>query len=243
MDFAKRKSLFFLFLALVPAFFGCSARLDGALKAGGAADLNIRTSLEPGMVSLLRSLQAIMGESPAQNVLDGPGIGRSMAGAPGINSAELHNTGPAALEGRVTISKAEDFLSIAGRDTRFISYQEAFTGGKSSGTVVIFLDRESAPEIVALLSMETADYLSALLAPVATGEELSRGEYLELVGSLYGKTLADEIAAARIGLSLSFPGPVSSVQGGTFSGPQAEFSIPLLDLLVLDSPLRYEVRW
>jgi hypothetical protein len=81
------------------------------------------------------------------------------------------------------------------------------------------------------------------MAPAATGEPLSKVEYLDLVGSFYGKALADEIAAARITISIGFPGTVSSVKGGSFSGTQARFNIPLVDLLVLENPLEYEVVW
>jgi len=36
---------------------------------------------------------------------------------------------------------------------------------------------------------------------------------------------------------------VQSVRGGTFSGRRAEFSIPLVDILVMETPLSYEVVW
>jgi hypothetical protein len=96
---------------------------------------------------------------------------------------------------------------------------------------------------MALISPEVSDYLSAFMAPVVTGEELSKAEYLDLVSSLYGRALADEIAAARIYASVDFPGPLQSVRGGNFSGRRAEFTVPLIDLLVLENRLEYEVRW
>jgi hypothetical protein len=94
-----------------------------------------------------------------------------------------------------------------------------------------------------MISADVRDYLSALAAPAATGERLSRGEYLDLVGSIYGPGLADEIAAARITASIGLPGPVSSVKGGTLAASQARFDIALVDLLVLEKPLEYEVVW
>jgi hypothetical protein len=81
------------------------------------------------------------------------------------------------------------------------------------------------------------------MAPVATGESLTKGEYLALVGSIYGKGVADEITAAKIHAFIDFPGPISSVRGGAYTGRRAVFEVPLLDLLVLESPLNYEIRW
>ena len=94
-----------------------------------------------------------------------------------------------------------------------------------------------------LISPDLLDYLSALMAPIVTGEVIGRDAYLELVASVYGKAIADEIRGARFLLNLGFPGPVESVAGGTGKGSHAEFSISLTDLLVLDSPLHYKVRW
>jgi hypothetical protein len=160
-----------------------------------------------------------------------------MAAAPGMRSVFLHNTAPAAIEGDIQISRIDEFLSLPGGGGRFISYTPV------PGRLSVTLDRNSGPRIIALLSAEAVDYLSALMAPVVTGEDLSREEYLKLVASVYGKAIADEIAAARLSLSVDFPGPLQSVRGGTFSGRRAEFLVPLADLFVLDRPLEYEARW
>jgi hypothetical protein len=111
------------------------------------------------------------------------------------------------------------------------------------GRLTITLDRDSAPLILSLISENVTTYLAALMAPAATGELLSRADYLDQVGWTYGRTVADEIAAARITAKIDFPGPISDIRGGTASGAQALFELPLVDLLVLEKPLEYEVRW
>ena len=161
-----------------------------------------------------------------------------MAGAGGVASVSLVNTGPAALEGQVRISAIGDFLAAAdGRG--FIEFVQSGQGGRC----VINISRENGPVIIELLSPQIADFLNALMAPLATGEELSRLEYLELVASFYNRAISEEIAASRIRASIDFPGTVTSVQGGTFSGRRVTFDIPLLDLLVLETPLSYSVLW
>jgi hypothetical protein len=233
----------FLLLPLVYAFCSCSANIEGVLKEGGAADLAVKTSLEPRMTGLIQRFQAMM-EKPdsAGLILDGPAISRSMASGPGIESVSLVNDGPASLGGAVRVKSAGDFLAVAGRSKKFVTFTEK-SGAGPSGQLVIALDLESAPEIISLLSEDAVAYLQALMAPAASGDALSRQEYLFFVASLYGKPIADEISAAKIRAVLDFPGPVTSIQGGVSSGNQAVFTIPLLDLLVLDKPLRYEVNW
>jgi tRNA(Ile2) C34 agmatinyltransferase TiaS len=134
-----------------------------------------------------------------------------------------------------------DFLTIPRQvgGSRFISYEQRGQGGK----MTIILDRENGPKVLSLISEDVVDYLSSLFAPVASGEVLTRVEYLELVTSVYKKAVADEISAARIRASINFPRTITRIQGGIASGARAEFNIPLLDILVLDRPLRYEVEW
>ncbi|MDR2110608.1 MAG: hypothetical protein LBP32_04800 [Spirochaetaceae bacterium] len=225
-----------LFVTLSLCLLSCSSQINGTLYAGGSADLTLRASLEPRMAALLRSFSVVSG---AQNetVLDGPAIGRSLAASPGIRSVSFRNSGPAAIEGSIAVSRVDEFLS--GGRFRFIRYEQ----GASGGTLSISLDRNSGPQLISLISGEVAEYLSALMAPAATGIALSREEYLEAVASLYTRGVADEIRTAAVAAVLDFPGPVAGVRGGVFSGSRVRFEVPLLDLLVLESPLYYEVTW
>ena len=229
---------------LLPGFLlcaACTARIQGALDAGGGGEFALSTALEPRMGVLIRSLSKAGGRSsPDAPVLDGPAIARSMEKAPGVAAVSLRNTAPAAVEGVIGISRLADFLAPAGGGG-FISLEQGPAG--RGGRLTVRLSRESGPEMLALLSPEVSDYLSALMAPLATGEVLNRDEYLELAASVYGKAVAGEIAGGRIRASIDFPGPVGSVRGGVFSGKRAEFDLSLLDLLVLEQPLRYEVVW
>jgi hypothetical protein len=55
--------------------------------------------------------------------------------------------------------------------------------------------------------------------------------------------MAKEIAASRVTANITMPGTVKSVKGGTYSGKEARFNIALVDLLVLEQPLNYEITW
>jgi len=192
------------------------------------------------MTSLIRSLAAAGGHTGPSDrpVLDGSAIAQSMSNAPGIAHVSLVNTGPSALEGAVVISNINRFLAV-GETRGFVSFEQ----GRAGGSCEININRDNGPAILGILSPDISDYLSALMAPLATGEELTRLEYLQLVASVYSRGVSDEIAGSRIRASIDFPGQVTSVRGGTFSGRKVNFDIPLLDLLVLETPLSYEVRW
>ena len=223
-------------------FASCSSQINGVLREGGSADLDIKASVEPRMSTLIRSLKAVLGNTGNDPVLDGPSISRSLATSPGVRAAALVNTGPSALEGTVSISRVEDFLA-SGQGTPFIAYSENNSGGKSSGHILISLDRKNVPLLLDLLSSEAIDYLSALMAPAVLDEDISRSDYLMLVGALYSQAIVTEIESARVLAEIEFPGPITTIRGGTAEGSHATFDIPLLDLLVLEKPLSWEVSW
>ncbi len=244
--FLRRKGLrkaVFVLLTFCIAFFqlSCAARINGSLAEDGSASIFLNISLEPRITSLIRTFQEAGGQEEGL-VLDGAAISQSMAAAPGIESVSLKNISPSSLEGTVNISKINEFLSAAGlEDTgkRFISFEQGAGGGRCG----ININLENGPLILEMFSPEAASYLNALMAPIATGEELNKSEYLDLVTSVYNKTISDEIAASRVCASIEFPGAVKSVSGGTFNGKTADFDIALLDLLVLETPLALEALW
>jgi len=230
------KSLFPVIFILILILSSCAARIDGSLASDGSALLTVNMSLEPRITSLIRSLTAAGGQSGG-NVLDGQAIAQSMSAAPGIASVSFKNLSSASIEGQIRILKINEFLSAA--NNGFIIFEQNRTGGRCE----ISINRENSPAVLELLSPEISDYLNALMAPIASGEKMTKPEYLELTASFYNRAISEEIAASRIRASVDFPGNITSVKGGTFTGRKALFDIPLIDLLVLEHPVIFEVVW
>jgi len=228
----------FLVLSLFP-LFSCSARLNGSLASDGSASLSVSMALEPRMTALIRRLSAAGGQTGQADrpILDGPAIANSMSKTPGVASVSLKNSSPSAVDGQLRVSNV---MNLTASDSgRFVAFEQGASGGKC----VISINRGNGNAILELVSPEVSGFLNALMAPLVTGEEISKAEYLELVSSFYGKPISDEIAGSKIRASIEFPGNVKSAKGGTFSGKKANFEIPLVDLLVLASPITYEVTW
>jgi hypothetical protein len=226
---------------LLPAFLSCASQINGALMGDGQADLGINAELKPGMSALIGRFTALSGTAkPGAPLLDGSSIAASMAQAPGIASVSFANKTPSSIEGPVKISRINDFLSNS-KTSGFINYEQKNSAGE--GLCSVNFNLASGPWILSLISPEFSMYLNALMAPITTGEPMTKTEYLVLVGSVYGKAIADEISSSSIRASVTFPGAIQRVKGGTFTGRKADFEVPLLDILVLETPLSYEVVW
>ena len=244
-QFFYLKTVFILIIIFSVMFMSCASRIEGSLAADGSAVMNVSVSLEPRMTILIRSLSAAGGRQDGL-VLDGPAISLSMSRAPGVASAVFRNVTPASIEGQIRISRVNDFLMPAYGVSRqnvqssFITFEQRAGGG---GRSVININRQNGPVLLELLSPEISDYLNALMAPLATGEAMNKNEYLDLVAVFYSRAVSDEIAQSRIYASIDFPGNITFIRGGNFSGRRAIFDIPLLDLLVAENPLIYEITW
>ncbi|MDR2575212.1 MAG: hypothetical protein LBC52_02075 [Treponema sp.] len=235
-----------IFLAVVTAvlllvFPSCASQINGSFTGEGQADLGINAELKPGVSALIGRFAALSGTAkPGAPLLDGPSLAASMSRAPGIASVSFTNKTPSSIQGPVKISRISDFLS-SGRASGFISFEQKNSAGE--GYCAVNLNLATGPQILGLVSPEVSMYLNALMSPLATGERMTKDEYLVLVASVYGKSIADEISSSSIRASVNFPGVIQRVKGGTYSGKRADFEIPLLDILVLETPLNYEVVW
>jgi hypothetical protein len=232
-------------------FFSCSARIDAALAADASANAELSAAIEPHSAALIRSLAAVAARGSGGDpraaasapVLDGPALSRSLSRAPGVAAANLRNQTPDRIAGAIKITRMTDLLNAGGNSalaSRIFNYTPA---GADPARLAIHLDRSVGPGAVPLMSAEAADYLSALMAPVVTGEALTKADYRGLVASIYGEGVAAEITAAAITVVLTLPGRVVSSKGGTFQGRTVSFVFPLIDLLVLETPLDCDVRW
>ena len=206
------------------------------MAADGSVALTVNSGLFPRAASLIQNLFNAAGQEG--QALDGPSIARSMAGAPGLSFAEFRNSSSTALSGQVRISQISEFLSIAG-EKGFITFEKRGSGGRCE----INIDRSNGKAILTLLSPQINDYLNALMAPIVTEETINKDEYLVLISTFYNRSVADEIARSVIRTSIDFPGQVTSVTGGAFSARRATINVNLIDLLLLEKPLKYEVIW
>ncbi|GBU28705.1 hypothetical protein R84B8_02265 [Treponema sp. R8-4-B8] len=234
--FIKKSIILPLFVGVF-TLFSCTAKIDGNITATGSAVMTVSMSLGQRVTALIRSIAAAGGQELSQ-ILDGQSIARSMSKAPGIDTVTFKNTSPSAVDGHARVSQINTFLASA--DKKGIV---TFEQGRSGGKCVFSINMENGSAMLDYLSSDISDYLNALMAPIATGEIMSKTEYLEVVASFYNKSISDEIASSRIRVSVDFPGSVTSAKGGTFSGKRVVFDIPLLDLLVLETPISYEVNW
>ncbi|GMO17538.1 MAG: hypothetical protein LBG79_03340 [Spirochaetaceae bacterium] len=214
-------------------FARCETKAEGTLENGGRVTMNIDAVLGSQISAILQKA----GGRAGAPLLDAQYINNSLKENKAVEKADLKQNGARGIKGEIIIKQIETALPKNAKD--FIEYKQ----NGNNGSMRIKIDRKNGQAVLSLISSDIQDYISTLMAPIATGEELGKDEYLELVRSVYNAALAKEIEAARFSLKLTMPAVPVSVSGGIATGKTAEFNTALLDLLVLEKPVVYEIVW
>lgn len=231
----------------------CSPRATITVPADSTAPTGalFGTAFTPASEALIRKLTGL-GTAGAGAAGGASAASVSIFDAPGI-TASLKATGLSVQS--VTVDGASLAVSalVAKPETLLAGSVAVNPGDKTFKATV---DRKAVNAAIGLMPASTRDYLDLLMAPVFTGEAMTTSEYRELIGAAYGKTIAGELDAARFTLTVKTPGPVKNAKidasapgsngaSGTVktAGSEAVFTIPLITLLVLESPLTAEVGW
>jgi hypothetical protein len=217
---------------------GCSPavtlKIDGTNRTGATFEATLSPTAE-NLVRKLADREETASPGAPQSLYDREAILVSLGNA-GFRADSLEFPGRAGIRLALTLLKSEGFLG------------NALSVSRENKKVSVAISRDTLERALALMPTETRDYLDLFMAPAFTGEELTEGEYREIIAAAYGKTLAAELAASTFTLTVQCPAKVSratvSAPGTVVTASNAAvFRIPLTTLLVLEAPITAEANW
>ena len=225
---------------------GCSSsqRVDLALDGSGAARVEIR--LSPVLASYLRDLTAtVTGVEPAANspLFDIGSLREAFARYPGITLVDASTPRPDMLLLSVKFANAGSLLSRDGAGPEeFVT----FTNRDGLRTLSIRLDRAVVAELLRLTPLAGSAAGSVLLPPAGT--QMSPEEYTSyLAWALESYASENDVKKAirgsRVDVTVTVAGSILNAEGGSVSGRSAAFSVPVVKLLTLQSPLVYALTF
>jgi len=242
---------FVLMSLSIAMFASCTSSINGVFNVGGKLEISLNCAFLPRITMLIKKLS----ESNTDVLIDAKHINDSLSAISGIGNVDFKNSGSRII-GKFTIDNIDRFISINAADNtktandanaaNSTNVQRQFITRTISGSSTyykIYLNRELGGGLVGTLLPELRAYLSAIAAPIATGETLDKDEYLDTVKDIYGVPLSQEIAGSMITIKLTFPSKVKSAAGKniTSSGSSVTINMPLVDILVLDNDISYDI--
>lgn len=243
-----------IYLMLLFALTGCGGRLGITARDDGKADLSVfmdtGKAASAMISSIMASLYPAVGPSGPKDVADSAGVftpERARALEKSLAGGDAESLSARALSSSVlsidaTIKDAASQTTASRTGVRFANVVSV-----EKRSLTLNLSPATLRALYASMDEQTRGYVDLFMAPVFTGEAMSGEEYTALIASVYGKDLAQEIAAARMEITLTAPKgeKVASCSNADakLSGRRAQFAIPLLDLLVLETPQTYRITW
>lgn len=200
---------------------GCTARAALCINADNSAVLEFKTR---GGKTLEDTAAAFAGDSGTTVVLDEKAI-RNTFEAAGFTLTELKLAGKTGIELKAHLS---DIYKSAAADML-----KTETVGKEEKLTLTF-SPAYMQTLTGLLPQETAEYTEFLMAPLFTGERMTADEYAELIGSMYGKAMRNDLKTAFFNFDVSLSSAVARAEifpsdAGVvrIDGEKAEFQLLL----------------
>ena len=128
-------------------------------------------------------------------------------------------------------SKVIDEISIQGdidgNNADFISGSSIIKFSNNGKNVEIEFSRNNLLKMYDNMPSIMRSYIDLFMAPVFTEEEMSNEEYLELISSVYGQILADEIKTSTVDFIVVLS-----------DGKTKQFSLELIDLINIKTDIK-----
>ena len=220
----------------VSALAGCSAQVGAKLGADRSAVVTVWAELPEAAAAKLDQLRGV--EPGTVAPLFDAALARAGAAERGVKALEVSTPGPRSFRGRFEVP---DLAALAASSGAPIELRSDAKGG----SLAIRIDRKGAAALYALFPGVDPYLLESLSPPALDGSDLTRAEYREMLGALLGSKTLPAVDASAVELVVELPGAPDprTAKGFVVEGGTAKVRLPLLDLLVLETPILLSVAW
>ena len=213
------KSILAALLFLPLLFASCTSSVELRANGDGSVNITYDAAFGSAFIEIMQSLSG-GGASP---LFDADEM-TSQFRAAGIKDVRVASPANTSLGIALRLPKeGNDPISQSGCISR------------SARSLAITVSPASCAKLYKLLPDTLQSYIDLFMAPVFLGEAVPKDEYVDLIASVYGQALADELKRSKIKISLFAP------NDGKKASKTAE--LPLAELLTSTKPVSFSVAW
>ena len=254
---AFRLGLFVLLVTGMVFLTACSPVLKVAVADSGSIVYSVESSVSPLIEETVRSFTGahqslpLFNEEQILHALRSAGLSSVGVDTPDNSSLIVSARIESAVTDKVgTIpslgagSVCQDMVpQVAGA----IGYCHSSQVGQRK--LVLTISPDVLRQVMGIVPAETAEYMDLLSAPILTGESMTAAEYADLIGVIYGDSVAKELRQATVRILVTAPAEVQSatvsVPAGRVrtQGRYVEFSLPLPELLSYLGKIEFTVQY
>ncbi len=254
---AFRLGLFVLLVIGMVFLTACSPVLKVAVADSGSIVYSVESSVSPLIEETVRSFTGahqslpLFNEEQILQALRSAGLSSVGVDTPDNSSLIVSARIESAVTDKVgtipslgTGSVCQDMVpQVAGA----IGYCHSSQVGQRK--LVLTISPDVLRQVMGIVPAETAEYMDLLSAPILTGESMTAAEYADLIGVIYGDSVAKELRRATVRILVTAPAEVQaatvSVPAGRVrtQGRYVEFSLPLPELLSYLGKIEFTVQY
>jgi hypothetical protein len=215
----------------------CSGSAAAVLRSDGGLRVRMDASIPSPLAARLRALSSLPADAP---LFDAKNAAGTMAARPGLSLVSASSPDPDSISATVDVRDLRALLAAPDlASTGAVRLAE----GSGWKELRVRLARGSVTPLVNLVPGLDPALVDALSPPALDPDPIGRADYRRMLAGIVGEKAAVALDTAVVVLRLTAPSAVLASSGGGMDGQTLVVRVPVLDLLVLEKPLEFSLRW
>lgn len=231
-----------IILSCVTIFFlllGCSVRQEATIRSDGSGTASFDFELQDFFLTTVKEMSALVEENPneAGMVFNIEQIQKDFAEQEAVTLERISSPTPSKLTGAISFDHIEEVFE---EEENLIAADviEVETEGEEK-RINFHLERENFAQITSLFPIMKNPFFQ-MFGPMENANT-TRAEYLEMIAFAFGEQGVEGVKTSTIELIVNVDGTIISQKGGRIANSSVVFTIPLLDVLLLEEPIDYSI--
>jgi len=234
----------FLGFFLMSMTISCSGSLDAIIKADNSVRAAVRLDVPDALSSRVRQF---VGFSPRDPLFNTDAIKNEFLGRTSIMLVDVSSPTPDILTSVVWVQNLDALIADRSLVPQgMIQFQKIPAQGSTPAMreLFVFLSKENAPYMIKLFPGVDRRIIDSLSPPALEPDPIPADEYrLNLEQVIIGKKNMPSFDACAIEISITAPKAIISATGGSVSGSIFRAKLPLFNLLTMEKPISFSIRW
>jgi hypothetical protein len=231
-----------LFMIIPFVLFSCMVEQKALIRSDGSGSVDFRFKMEDYFLDTVLEMADLAEESPTLKegeIFDIPQIKKDFEENPAIKLESIASPHPSQLKGTITFKDIEKVV----KHEEDLVESDAITFDREGATktMTLHLTRENFSQIAGLFPVLENPFFK-MFGPEENADTTEE-EYLEMIAFAFGEEGAKGVQNSTITLIVTVDGTIVSQSGGTMEKNRVVFDIPLIRLLLLDTPLTYSISF
>lgn len=234
-------------------FFSCTADIVIDVKKGTDGNVDLQVNLDPILTRYIFDLQSTftnVSPEEAEQLFDPTKTKTLLEKSKTVSVVSIDSSNKNKIKMKLAFKPLEQVVDEGDRllghevQKQIRNVMDLKVAKNGVKTAILHLDKDNFGSLVNVIPPE-AQPLVAIFAP--PGYKVDRDEYLEALKLNFiaydSEYIGEEIMKSKLRMKIRFEGELISATGGVLKGKMLNVEVPLMDLLLLEKPFEFEVKF